>query len=70
VRHHLLHEFARFVVDGLVINQDLADVLAQVVANRTDDEVAFLIDQVGRGARIAGVLDGFPQLQQVIKIPL
>src|SRR5699024_8736215 len=70
VRHDLLHELACIFENLPVIDQDFADVLAQVVAQGADDQVAFLIDQEGCLAAVSGVLDGAPQLQQIVQVPL
>ena len=70
VRHHGGHEFPRLLVDGRVVHQDLVDVGAQVVAQRADDDVAFLVDQEGRLTFAGGLLDGAPELQEIAEIPL
>ncbi|CCJ78963.1 hypothetical protein BN135_4027 [Cronobacter muytjensii 530] len=46
-----------------VINEDFADVLAQIVAERAHDNVTFLMDKERRRAVFCGFLDGFPVLQ-------
>ena len=70
VRHHLLHEFAGRLEDFLAVDQDFADIVAQVVAQGADDDVAFLVDQERRRALLGGALDDAPQLQQVVEVPL
>ena len=45
VRHDLLHELTRVVVELLVVDQDLADIVTQVIAQRTNDQLGFLVDQ-------------------------
>ncbi len=70
VRHDLLKKIARVLEDLLRVDQDFADVFAHVVAQRANDHVAFLVDQERRLARAGRGLDGFPQLDQVIQIPL
>ncbi len=50
VRHHLLHEFPGIVVNRFVVDQDFADVVAQVIAQGADEQVAFLVDQIRNGA--------------------
>jgi hypothetical protein len=66
VRHDLLHELARVLVELLVVDEDFADVVAQVVAQGADDELGFLVDQERRVTRLRGVGDRLPQLQQVV----
>ncbi len=70
VRHDLLDELAGIVVELLVIDQDLADVVAQIVAQGADDEFRFLVDQERCRSRCRRFGDRLPQLQEVIEIPL
>ena len=48
VRHDLLYEFTRIVKNPLVIDEDFADVVTQVIAQCAYEQVAFLVDQEGR----------------------
>ena len=68
--HHVLHELAGLLVHTGVVDEDLVDVLAEVIPDGADDDVAFLMDQEGRGTALAGLLDGLPQMQQIIQVPL
>ncbi len=70
LRHHLAHEVAGLVIDLFLVDQDFADVLAEVVADGADDDVAVLVDEHRRGALSGGAFDGAPELQQVVQIPL
>ena len=70
VRQHALHELDGFLVDRRAVDQDFADVVREVVAQRAHDGVAFLIDQERRGPRDDDLLDGFPDAQQVVEVPL
>ncbi len=70
VRHHLAHEGLGLLVDPGIVDHDLADIDAQMIAHRADDDVAFLIDQEGRLASLVGPLDRVPELEQIIEIPL
>ena len=70
LRHHLANEGQGFVLGFNAVDQHFADVLAQVVADGADDDVAFLVDQERRGAIQRSFFDGGPQLQQVIEVPL
>jgi len=70
LRHHLADERQGFFLGIDAVDQHFADVLAQVVADGADDDVAFLVDQEGRGTVLGRFLDGGPQLQQVIEVPL
>src|SRR5690606_29085089 len=70
LRHDLLDEAERLVLGFNAVDQYFADVLPQVVADGTDDDVGFLVDQERGRAVGRGLLDGGPQLQQVIEVPL
>ncbi|EXJ14961.1 hypothetical protein D779_2016 [Imhoffiella purpurea] len=70
LRHHLLDEVLGSIVDRSVVDHDLADVRAQIVADRADDDVALLVDEEGGLAALAGGDDGAPQLEQIVEVPL
>src|SRR5690606_18092967 len=70
LRHDLLDEAQCFVLGFHAVDQDFADVLAQVIADGADDDIGFLVDQEGRLALGRGFLDCAPQLQQVVEVPL
>lgn len=53
-----------------VIDQDFADVLAQVVTEGADNDVAFLVDQERRRTAFRGFLNRFPVLQAEAQVPL
>ena len=69
-RHEALHVFLRFGKDGGTVDQDLADVVVQVVAQRADDGFRFLVDQERGGAALRGFLDGLPDFLEVREVPL
>ena len=68
--HHVAHELVRLLVDVIGVDQDVTDVRVEVVADGADDEVALLIDQEGALAALGGAVDGVPQLQQIVQVPL
>ncbi len=70
LRHDLADEAQGFFLDLFAVDQYFTDVLAQVVADGADDDVAFLVDQERGLALFRGALDGFPELQQVVEVPL
>ncbi len=70
VGHHMRHELMRLLVHVLRVDQDFTDVAGEVVADGADDERRFLVDQESTGLRAACILDGGPQLDQVVQIPL
>jgi len=70
VGHHLLDELTSALVDIAVINEDFADIRAQVVAQGPDDDIALLVDQEGRRPGLRRLLHGAPEIAQVVQIPL
>src|SRR5216117_2732929 len=79
VGHDVAHECDGLLVDRIGVDQDLADVGLEVVADRADDEAAFLVDEERRRveelafgvARRLGRFDDLaPELEQVVEIPL
>ncbi|EXI92278.1 MAG: hypothetical protein AW12_00687 [Candidatus Accumulibacter sp. BA-94] len=69
-RHHVRHELLRLIEDLVGVDQDLADVGLEIVADGTDDQAALLVDQEGSLLQLGRFLDRLPQLQQVTEIPL
>ena len=72
VRHDLLDELARFQIHLGRVDQDLADVGAHVVAQRTDDQARLLVDQeraLALGVQ-RGLDDRVPDVAQVVEVPL
>ena len=69
-RHHALHVLARLFVDLLAVDDHLADIRTQVVAQRAQDDVVLLIDQKRRAALLGGLFNGGPDLAEIIGIPL
>ncbi len=70
LRHHLADEGAGFLIGLLRVDQHFADVGAQVVAHRTHDHIALLIDQKRRWPLRACLGDRLPQLHQVVEVGL
>ena len=70
LRHHVAHELMRLLVDVVGVDQDLADVGSEVVADRADDERALLVDQERALAGLGGAVDRAPELEQVVQVPL
>ena len=58
MRHHLAHKLMGVVISLFAIDHDLTDVLTKVVTDRTDDEVALLVDQEGGRLFFAGDVNG------------
>ncbi|MDB5897790.1 MAG: rne, partial [Ramlibacter sp.] len=70
LRHHMRDELLRLLVDVVRVDQHIADVMVEVVADRADHQVRFLVDQAGALLRFGGAVDGGPQLEQVVEVPL
>ena len=70
MRHNLFKEVLHQLEGVFIIDQNLVDIAAQVVAQGPDDDVAFLKHQKRRFLLIGRAINGFPQLQQIIQIPL
>ncbi len=70
LRHDLLHEILGTLVDLPVVDPDFTDVLAQIIPQGTDDDLALLVNEKRGGAVFRCLLDGIPQAQQVIEVPL
>ena len=70
LRHHVAHELVSLLVDVVGVDQDLADVTIEVVADRADHQARFLVDQERALAALGGAVDRGPQLEQVVQVPL
>ena len=70
MRHDHADKLGRALVSGRVIDQHLVDVITEVVAHCADNHVTFLINQDGCFAFLVRLSDGFPELQQVVQVPL
>src|SRR2546426_4555693 len=79
VGHDVAHERHRLLEDGIGVDQDLADVGLEVVADCADDEAAFLVDEERRrvedlafwiASRLVRIDDLAPQLEQIAQVPL
>ena len=64
------HELLRLFVDRIGVDQDLADLGMEVVADGANDEAAFLVNQEGAFLGRGRFLDRMPQLQQVFQVPV
>ena len=69
-RHDQAHELARLLEHLRGIDQDLLGVLAEVVPQRADDDVAFLVDEEGGGALLGCAPDRLPHLEEIVDVPL
>ena len=68
--HHVCHELLGLVIHVIGVDQDVADVMVEVVSDRTDHQRRFLVDQECALAALGRAVDGVPQLEQVVQVPL
>ncbi len=69
-RHEHFHEVLGLAIGLIALDDHLVHVLGVEVADRTLDEVAFLIDKAGRLRLQCQVAHAFPEAQQVIEVAL
>ena len=68
--HHVAHELLRLLVDVIRVDQDVANVAVEVVADGADHQARFLVNQESTFARFGRAINGVPQLEQVVQVPL
>ena len=68
--HHVAHELLSLLVDVVGVDQDVADVVVEVVADGADHQARFLVDQERAFAGLGGAVDGVPEFEQVVQVPL
>ena len=66
VRHDLFQEFLHQFERVFIIDQDFIDVTAQMVAQCSDDDVAFLENKKRRGLFAGRTLNRLPEMQQIV----
>ena len=64
------HELARLLVDIVGVDEDLADVGMEVVADRANDQAGLLVNEIGAGLQAFGVVHRLPELEEVVEVPL
>ena len=67
--HDVGHELLRLVVDVVGIDQDVADIVVEVIADGADHQTRFLVNQE-RTFGAAGAVDRAPEFEQVVQVPL
>ena len=70
LRHDVGHELLGLLVNFIGVDQDVADVIVEIVADGADHQARFLVNQEGTLACLGGAVNGGPQLQQVVQVPL
>ncbi len=68
--HHVRHELVGLFIDVVGVDEDVTDVAVEVVADGADDQARFLVDQEGALAALGCAVDGAPELEQVVQVPL
>ncbi len=68
--HDVRHELVGLIEQVVGVDQDVANVGIEVVADGANHEAGFLIDQEGAFARLGGGINGRPELEQVVQVPL
>ena len=64
------HELAGLFINVIGIDEYLANFGVKIITNCTNDQTRFLINQVRARLQLAGIINGCPELHQVIQIPL
>src|SRR5690349_14948799 len=68
--HHVAHELLRLLEDTFGVDQDLADILMEIIADRPDDQARFLVDQESARLLVCSLLDRAPELEKVVEVPV
>ena len=69
-RHDMRHELLRLIVNVVGIDQDVANVVIEIVTDGANHQRRLLVDQESALGTLGGAVNGGPQLQQVIQVPL
>src|ERR1700691_4599722 len=69
-RHEHAHEVLGLAIGVRTGDDDLVDLLAVEIADRTLDQRALLVDELGRRGFQGEIAHGFPQPQQILEIAL
>ncbi len=68
--HDVRHELLGLLVNVVGVDQDVTDVVAEVIANRPDHQTGLLVNQERAFAAFGRAVDGAPEFEQVIQVPL
>ena len=68
--HDVRHELLRLVEHVVGVDQDVADVGIEVVANGANHQAGFLVNEESAFTRLGSTVNGGPELEQVIQVPL
>ena len=68
--HHVAHELLSLFVDVIGVDEDVANVAVEVIANGANHQTGFLVNQESAFAAMCCAVDGRPQFKQVVQVPL
>ena len=69
-RHDVAHELLCLLEYLFRIDQDFANVRLEVVADSANHQTTFLVNQEGAFLAVGSGIDGVPELQQIVQVPL
>jgi hypothetical protein len=69
-RHHVCHELVRLLVNVVGVDQDLANIDIEIIADGANHQARFLVNQERTLARLGRAFNRRPQLEQIIQVPL
>ena len=70
VRHDLRDKCRGFSIGGVTFNQHLANISPKIVSDGSQYRAVFLVQQGRSGLIVFGGLNGLPDLQQIVQIPI
>ena len=69
-RHEPLHVLLCLLIGARIVDQDLADIVGEVIAQRPRYRIAFLIDEERGDAILGRRINLLPGTTQVVQVPL
>ena len=70
LRHHVRHELLCLLVHIICVDQNIANISVEIIANRTNHQARFLVNQESALATLGCAVNRGPQFEQVVQIPL
>ena len=68
--HDVRHELLGLVIHVVGVDQDVANVVVEVVADGANHQAGFLVNQEGAFATLGRAVNGGPEFEQVVQVPL
>ncbi len=68
--HDMCHELLGLLVHVVGVDQNVADVGVEIIANGTNHQARFLVNQESTLAALGCAVDGGPEFEQVVQVPL